>query len=347
MRGFRWVAPWAIWAGFVAVSMLAAERSAEAATAEEKAGARAAATQGEAAFDAKRWAEAVDLFSRAESLVHSPVHLLYKARALTQLGQLVKARETFLEIVHDQSSSPALAKAQESAKTELSALEPRLVNVDIKVDGPGAANANVTMDGEAVPSALIGISHPVDPGEHKFQASSSGAESDPVMFSMKEGGTGTVTLTLHALAGAEAPVAPAADTAPAVAPASPPLADATTSSGGTGMRAGAYVALGVGVVGLAAGTLFALKAKSKYDDGNALCASDPCSLTRAQADQYTQFGKDGDSAKTLSLVGFIVGGVGVVTGTTLLVLSGHKSEASQARVEPWIGLGSLGVNGKF
>ena len=68
-------------------------RPAFAASDEEKAGARAAATQGQAAYEKKNWAEALDLFTRAESLVHSPVHLLYKARALVQLGQLVKARE--------------------------------------------------------------------------------------------------------------------------------------------------------------------------------------------------------------------------------------------------------------
>src|SRR6188768_2893736 len=123
-------------------------RPAFAASDEEKAGARAAATQGQAAYEKKHWAEALDLFTRAESLVHSPVHLLYKARALVQLGQLVKARETYLSLTREEStsSSPAVLKAREDAAKEVAQLEPRLANLTVKVDGAGAAEASVVMD---------------------------------------------------------------------------------------------------------------------------------------------------------------------------------------------------------
>jgi hypothetical protein len=367
MRAHRWTARVLLFAGFLGVWGPIAERTARAATADEKAGARAAASQGEDAFNAKHWAEAVDLFTRAESLVHSPLHLLFRARALVQLGQLVAARETYQDITHDQSSSSTLAKAQEAARLELSALEPRLANLDVKVDGPGAASATVTMDGAAVPRALVGLSHPVDPGEHKFRASGNGVQSDVVTFAVKEGGSGTVTLLLKPTATgvpaaasvasvASAPAAPAAPLTSAAPVTAAPVVSTVPATGtsapdpnggGSGLRAGSYVAFGVAAVGLVAGTVFALSAKSKYKDGNALCSSDPCNLTSAQADQRTQFGKDGDSAKTLSLVGFIVGGVGVVTGTTLLLLSGHQASESHASIEPWIGPGSLGLNGKF
>jgi len=39
-------------------------------TDEERAGARAAAQEGASAFREKRWADSIDLFTRAESLVH-------------------------------------------------------------------------------------------------------------------------------------------------------------------------------------------------------------------------------------------------------------------------------------
>src|SRR4051812_34721422 len=97
-------------------------QSARAASEEDTLGARAAATQGATAFDQKRWADAIDLFGRAESLVHSPVHLLFKARALVQLGQLVKAHETYVAITREPAPatpSPALTNAQEAARTEL------------------------------------------------------------------------------------------------------------------------------------------------------------------------------------------------------------------------------------
>jgi hypothetical protein len=333
------------------VAVLAITSTASAASEEDKAGARAAATQGETAFNAKRWADAVDLFTRAESLVHSPVHLLFKARALIQLGQLVKARETLLEITREQADkpSPALLKAQDSARLELTTLEPRLAAVVITVQGPGAATATVTMDGAKVPPVLIGLSHPVDPGEHHFEAAGNGVHSNVVTLALKEGGTGSVALTLSPVATASAlPVATPASSGPSSALAANGTAasDSGSSSHGNGLRVASYVAFGVGAVGLAAGTVFGVSAKNKYDDGNALCKTDPCNLTTAEAARRTQLGKDGDSAKTLSLVGFIAGGVGIAAGAALFVL-GSKTEPTQAGVQAYVGLGSLGLAGKF
>jgi hypothetical protein len=324
-----------------------------AATDDEKAGARAAATQGQAAYDNKRWAEALDLFTRAESLVHSPVHLLYKARALVQLGQLVKARETYLSLTREEStsSSPAVLKAREDAAKEVAQLEPRLANLTVKVDGAGAAEANVTMDGVKVPSALIGVARPADPGQHTLQASGNGVASDPQTVSLKEGGGATVTLLLKPAAGAAPAVVPPPNAAlspavPAAAVAATPPAD---SGKGNGLRTASYVSFGVGAVGVVLGTVFALKAKSKYSDGNALCdGQNPCNLSQSDADRREQLGKDGDSAKTISIIGFVAGGLGVAAGTTLFILSGKKeSEPAHAGIHPWIGLGSAGLSGRF
>ncbi len=118
---------------------------------------------------------------------------------------------------------------------------------------------------------------------------------------------------------------------------------------GSGMRTASYVALGVGVVGVGLGTVFGLSAKSKYDKGNEFCPAFPCSLSGQQARSREQLGKDGDSAKTLSMVGFIAGGVGLAAGATLFILSGKKTEepAAQASITPWVGLGSLGLTGSF
>src|SRR4051812_34405429 len=68
---------------------------------DDRAGARVAATEGVKALNDKRFADAADLFSRAESLVHSPVHLLYLARSQEKLGQLVKARENYTKIIRE------------------------------------------------------------------------------------------------------------------------------------------------------------------------------------------------------------------------------------------------------
>ena len=75
--------------GFLALALLTAAPMADAQTNSERAGARAAAGEGLKAFNEGRHAEAIDLFTRAESLVHAPPHLLYIARANEKLGWLV------------------------------------------------------------------------------------------------------------------------------------------------------------------------------------------------------------------------------------------------------------------
>src|SRR3954469_13060904 len=107
-------------------------------TDDDRAGARVAATEGVKASNEKRWAEAADLFSRAESLVHSPVHLLYLARAQEKLGKLVKARENYNRIMREKygpESPDAFRAAQVSAQHEVGALDARLASVTVKLEG--------------------------------------------------------------------------------------------------------------------------------------------------------------------------------------------------------------------
>jgi hypothetical protein len=121
----------------------------------------------------------------------------------------------------------------------------------------------------------------------------------------------------------------------------------TPKSSGNGLRTASFVAFGVGAVGAGVGTYFAIQAADKYDQGNALCpASGTCVLTSAKDRERKQLGADGDSAKTISLVGFIAGGVGVVGGVTLLILSGSKQQ-EKAAVTPYIGPSELGLVGRF
>jgi hypothetical protein len=123
--------------------------------------------------------------------------------------------------------------------------------------------------------------------------------------------------------------------------------DPRSSGGMSSLRIGSYVALGVGIVGVGVGTIFALKSKSEYDAGNEACPDFPCRLTSAQQAERVQHGEDGDSAKTLGIVGFAVGGVGLATGLTLFLLSGKSRSPETARVLPYVGLGNVGVQGAF
>ncbi len=310
---------------------------------EARAGARAAADEGGKAFEAGKFSESLDLFSRAESLVHALPHLLYIARSHEKLGQLVAARETYLKITREKladGAPDAFRDAQQKAQTELAALEPRLAKVTIVVKGEGAESAKVQMDGADVPAALVGIPVPVDPGEHKFVATTAGATSGEKTQSFTEGGAQTVELELVAGQSAVPGGETGGNTSGKI--------DESSLQGTNGLRIGSYVAFGVGVVGLVGGTVFSFSAKSKRDDASALCNVPPDNHCPggADGDKVRKLDSDADSARTLSIVGFVVGGVGIATGVTLFVLSNNKKSTART-VTPWVGLGSAGVSGRF
>ena len=333
--------------------MAIAQPSAWAQSDDDRAGARVAATEGVKAINEKRWADAADLFTRAESLVHSPVHLLYLARAQEKLGKLVKARENYNKILREKygpESPDAFRQAQTSAQQESSGLDARLAAITVKLDGEKGP-VTVTMDGEKVPPALIGLPLPVDPGSHTFEASGTDLKSDPVTVAVAEGGKDAVTLIVKSAPGTVAaggpPPTAAATPGPVTAPPAtpPPNTEGGSAGANNGMKIGGFVALGVGVVGVGVGTLFLLKSHSKKSDADDLCNSAGCPLS--QKSQIDSLDNDYKNAGTLSVVGYAVGGAGLITGITLLALSGSKHSESAAGVTPWIGYQSAGVSGRF
>ncbi|HEY5956331.1 MAG TPA: hypothetical protein VIV60_07265, partial [Polyangiaceae bacterium] len=134
-------------------------------TEQERASARALATQGIAAFNEGRSADALDLFTRAESLLHAPPHVLYMARSAAKLGQLVKAHEIYLRLVREElpaGAPQAFREAQDEARNEVKAIEPRLSSITINVKAPAGATYHVTMDDQPISNAVIGVAFPAD-----------------------------------------------------------------------------------------------------------------------------------------------------------------------------------------
>ena len=345
-------------------ALLLSALPASAQTEEEIAGARSAAVQGAKAYDAGDYAKAVDLFQRAESLVHAPPHLLYMARANIKLGHLVTARELYNKIIRESlpdSAPQPFRDAQESARQEIKEVEPRLAKLTVSVQAPAGAQPEVTMDGKEVAAALLGVPRPVDPGEHVIEVKAEGYLATQQKTTLSEGGSDAVTLTLepdpNAAAAAAAAAAPAAQpqSEPAAAPVAPAAEPADAGAGGGGLAVPAYVALGVGAVGLGAGVFFTLQSASKRsdaDDAYAKCASQgangECKESDPLSGEVASLDDEAGSAKTLAIVGYALGGVGIVTGVTLLLLDGPSGgSASEPSIQPWVGYRSVGVTGTF
>jgi hypothetical protein len=338
-------------------------------TDEQRAAARSLATEGATAFSEGRFRDAIDRFERAETLVHAPPHLLFMARAYERLGQLVKAREAYLKIVKETLSPKApraFRDAQEAANAEVKTIEPRIASLTVRLEGAdGASDLRVMVDGVTVPSVLVGLAQPIDPGTHRIEAGATGlrAPSEPV--TLEEGERKTIVLKLEAAPGA----APLAGTTPSEAAAPPepatpppppavksatgsPTSDAGTTEGSSsGLRIGSYVSFGVGLLGAVGGTVFTLQSAKKRDRADekfAACGGETgCTNGNLVSLEVAELDRDADGMKTLGIVGFVVGGVGAAAGVTLLVLSAGDDGDKTATVEPWVGLGSAGVRGRF
>ncbi len=261
------------------------------------------------------------------------------AMKLERDGEAIEAFEKYLAEGGGQLDPDEKAQVER----DLTTLASGVVRLTLSSDPPGAqllderfpATGNVIQNsyGPLDSSTVIGL----HPGRHRITARLPGKKETvwEVELSPKQHQSYVFELE------------DAASTTAGPRPESATLSTADAPRG-NGLRIGSYIALGVSVVGVGAGTFFALSAKKNYDDGNDLCPSFPCELTSDQAEDRKDFGEKGDTAKTLSLVSFIVGGVGLGTGVTLFVLSNKKQEQpQQARVEPFLGLGSAGVRGSF
>jgi hypothetical protein len=318
-------------------------------TPDHVAGARAAATEGNKAFSENRFQDALDLFKRAESLLHAPTHLLMIARSHAALGHLVAARESYRALVHETlapTAHQAFRDAQAAAKKELEALEPRVPTLLVKLSDPSAKDVVVTMDGEPLPAALVGIARPVDPGEHKVSARGETTAADEQTITVLEGGKMELVLRLHPapkLTPDQGPKNDATTMPPTAEPADPTLSYV------------GYSALGIGGAGVIVGSVFlglGFATRSDADAAYERCGSEACVEGSAGQKETDDFDDDANLQQTVGVVALSVGGAAAVTGLVLVLIAPSDEAAADASapevsVRPRVGPTWLGVSGTF
>jgi hypothetical protein len=318
----------------LALGVIASEASAQ--PDEDRASARALTKQAVAHEEAGRWAEAIDLLRRAESLIHAPPHLLHIARAEVKLRRLVSARETYLKITREEPAAgapPAFVEAQESAQKELAELEPRIPGLTVLVDG---GQASVNIDGAPMSQVLVGVERPIDPGRHELQAVGEGTASKRIAIDLSEGAHETVHLVLERSSEASEP------------PSSTSQTTARDEPRRGGSRVSAYAAWGVGAAGLVFGTAMMFVNRGHRDEADTICQDGSCPASRRS--EIESLDADADRAATMSWIGLGVGVIGLGVGTVLFIINGRAAPASPqhaAGVSPWMGLGGAGLSGRF
>lgn len=313
-------------------------------TPDQIAGARAAATEGNKAFAEKRYKDSLDLFQRAESLLHAPTHVLMIARSNVELGHLVAAREAYRSITHETLAPTApqgFRSAQDAANKELPILEPRVPSILVKLSDPAAKDVVVTMDGTAMPAALVGLAKPVDPGDHKLSARGEVVAADEQTVHVDEGGHIEVVLALHPAPNLGGN---GEDKGPKQGPIVVEPADPTLSIVG-------YTALGVGGAAVIAGGVFlglGFAKRGEADDAYEACGAENC--VRGSQGQKTTDALDADANTPLTAgtIALVAGGAIAVTGLVLvLVAPGDEASVTDAAVMPFVGPGMAGVRGRF
>ncbi|MDB4979784.1 MAG: hypothetical protein JWM82_536, partial [Myxococcales bacterium] len=176
----------------VAVLTAASPAYAQDASSQDIAQARQLGQQAQAAYDKGDYTESEKLWAAAAKLyTQAPTLTLGLARTQAKLGKVVAAQESYNKIVREWGNNPnpppAFKDAVEAAKAEVGAVSAKVASVTVTVEGP--TNPQVTIDGQAVPAAALGLKRPVDPGSHKVTATADGYKPADTTFSVAEGGS--------------------------------------------------------------------------------------------------------------------------------------------------------------
>ena len=304
------------------------------------ASARALGIEGVTLADAGNCALAIEKLERAEKLHHAPTTAGRLGECEIERGHLVAGTEILQRIVREPlppNAHPAFGAAVTRAQKVLDKTLPRVATLRLSVKAPPNAKITVTIDGEAVPDAVVDGIRRIDPGEHAVEVTAPGFFPASETTRLEDGQTKSVAFELRADPNAPPPAAETRDGGLRSSTAAP------EARGGS--KVPAVVAFGLGAVGLGLGIYGGLTVANKSSDLNGACDANRVCPTGSRADI--------DSAKswaTISTVGFIAAGAGLLTGTVLLFTSSGSASTSPqqgVRVRPSVGAASVGLNGVF
>jgi hypothetical protein len=281
--------------------------------------------------------------SRADVTKDACVDANTRAQSLRRAGQLAEARAQ-LAVCGDPRCPRIVREDCTQRIDELERAQPTIVFDAVDPSGGDVSGVRVAVDGHPLADKLEGAALAVDPGEHAFTFETPGQPPVTRSFIIKEGDKGRRERIV--VGGATAPVG-ATDGRATPAPAQPPALERGMERG-TRQKTVALVLGGVGVAGVAVGSVFGLVASSKWSRSKSECSVP----TATSCTDRVQAVAEHDGAVTdaaVSTVGFIAGGALVAAGA-LFYFTAPKAETgvSSLRVMPSVGTtDGLMVSGSF
>ncbi len=306
----------------------AATASAEPSAAEKET-ARKLVKSGRAKRQAGDAKAALEDFKAAHAIMGVPTTGLELGRAQLELGLLVEARDTLLEVARSVPApreSPLFAKSRGEAKELAKEIEPKIPQLTLELAN-APEGVRVLVDDAEVPSAALSAPLFLNPGKHVIVARA-GEREKRAEVSVERGQSRTLTLDLSGLA-----ASPKKKASPSTA---------QKPSGSTWVYAG----FGVAGAGALVGSVTGLMALSKSSSVKEQCVDGRCPPpAHDDLDSARRFG-------TVSTLAFVVAGVGAGVGVYALLASGEDSSPERRasrpqRLEAWVGPGSAGARGSF
>jgi hypothetical protein len=304
--------------------------------------ARAEAPSAEALFREGRdaahrgdYATACARFNESYKLVATAGTLLNLGDCEQHLGHYVTALARFRRALGE---LPAGDERIDIARSAIADLVTRVPHVTVML-APGPTPAtHVTLDGAPLERSQLGTSVEVDPGRHVVMAGRDGHLERKYVLELAESQSRGVVVE---------PGASLEPAAPAPPPPAAPPPRAATDEGAPGHRSSTkrtlgFVIGGVGIAGIAAGSVFGIMALGDKSTRDAHCPGpgntcDPTGVDAVHA---------GSRDATVSTVAFIVGGAALATGA-YLVLTSRPSHSAAVGVVSTRGGAVLGLDARF
>jgi hypothetical protein len=325
---------WMVLPILIFLAIRTAPSHAQGADAEMRTVARELARQGADAFEQRDYPTALDRLTRAYSLFRAPTISLLQARALVRLGRLVEALDKYEETQRlplGDEPPDLFLKAVGEAKDEAQQLRARVPRISIQIRAVHGRldGLSVQLDGKPVPSALLDVERPIDPGMHEVTVKAN--TYDPVVRQAQLGEGDRVVLQIALDAPRKAQPTEGLE---AKAPAPDALQSATNDPSQRLLFG--WLGVGVGSAGLAAFAVSGVVALQKKSGLDAVCRPG-CPPSAAQ---------DIDSFRTMRTISY----VSLVAGAASLALGGYfllSGSPESAHVAVSVGPANASVGGAF
>lgn len=282
-------------------------------------------------MDAKRFSEACPKLAASQKIAPAVGTLLNLADCYERAGQLASAWARFHEAI---ALAQRLGRAdrEKTAKERADKLEPRLIKLTIVSQESGV---EVKLDGNVLEAAALTSGHPVDPGKHVIEASAKGKKAFTTTVDVSDK-TKSPSVEIPTL---EADSEAAGKT---VTPPTDPRVGEDKGQSGSTQRIAGLAVMGVGVVGVAVGTIFGLRTSSIWSEAKTHCTGIDCDRTGVQ------LAAEAKNAGTVSTISFIVSAA-LLGGGAAIFFTAPKSPPKTGTNRPKIdvGLGSVMIRGTF